>query len=47
MDYSFLKSLTRRKDEEIRELEKYQEEAKYYYGKKNKNRKKRRYKKRV
>ena len=37
MDYSFLKSLTRRKDEEIRELEKYQEEAKYYYGKKNKN----------
>ena len=37
MEYSFIKSLTRKKDEEIRELEKYKEEAKYYYGKNDRN----------
>ena len=37
MDYSFLKSLLTKKDDEIRELERYKEEAKYYYGKKDKN----------
>jgi len=37
MEYSFIKSLTRKKDEEIRELEKYKEEAKYYYTKNDKN----------
>ena len=37
MEYSFIKSLTRKKDEEIRELERYKEEAKYYYGKNDKN----------
>ena len=36
LEYSFIKSLTRKKDEEIRELEKYKEEAKYYYGKNDK-----------
>ena len=35
MEYSFIKSLTRKKDEEIRELERYKEEAKYYYRKKD------------
>lgn len=37
MEYSFIKSLTRKKDEEIRELERYKEEAKYYYTKNDKN----------
>ena len=37
MEYSFIKSLTKKKDEEIRELEKYKEEAKYYYGKNDRN----------
>ena len=33
----FLKSTNRKKDDEIRELENYQEEAKYYFGKKDNN----------
>ena len=33
----FLKSTNRKKDEEIRELENYQEEAKYYFGRKDNN----------
>ena len=37
MELSFLKSLNRKKDEEIRELEKYKEEAKYYQGKNDNN----------
>ena len=33
MELSFLKSLNRKKDDEIRELEKYKEDAKFFYGK--------------
>ena len=37
MELSFLKGLNRKKDEEIKELEKYQEEVKYYSDKKENN----------